>query len=75
MSFGWRTIFDTHGETVEHEKPSSIAVLDTLKREPLAPTTTPRSKALNYFVFPFHPLNVTYTQSMSQLSQGLKILI
>ena len=62
-------------ETVERENPSSVAVLDTLKPVHLAPTTLPRSKALKLFVLPIHPLNVTHTQSMSQLSQGLKILI
>uniref|UniRef100_A0A674AU98 Peptidase M14 domain-containing protein n=1 Tax=Salmo trutta TaxID=8032 RepID=A0A674AU98_SALTR len=36
-------------ETVEHEKPSSVAVLDTLKPEILAPTTIPRSKAHSPF--------------------------
>ena len=29
MSFGLWTILDTHGETVESEKPSSVAVVDT----------------------------------------------
>ena len=42
MSFGWWTIHDTHGETVEREKPSNIAVLDTLKPVHLAPTIIPR---------------------------------
>ena len=56
-------------ETVELEKPSSVAVLGTLKPVRLAPTTRPRSKALNYLILPIHPLNATYTQSMSQLSQ------
>jgi hypothetical protein len=41
----------------------------------LAPTTIPRSKALKYFVIPFHPLNGTHTQSISQLSQYLNILL
>ena len=36
------TILDTHGETVEREKPSSIAVPDTNQGR-LAPTTVPRS--------------------------------
>ena len=36
------------------------------------PTTIPCSKALKYVVFSVHPLNGTHTQSMSQLSQGLK---
>ena len=38
----------------------------------LAPTTISHSKALTFFVLPIHPLNGTHTQSMSQLSQGLK---
>ena len=63
-------------ETVESEKPSSVAVLDTLKPVRMTPTTIPpRSKALKSFVLPIHTLNGTYTQSMSQLSQGLKIYI
>ena len=37
-------------ETVEREKPSSVALLDTLKPVHLALTTMPRSKALKYFV-------------------------
>ena len=41
----------------------------------LALTTLPRSKAHKSVVLPIHPLNVTHTQSMSQLSQGLKILL
>jgi hypothetical protein len=41
----------------------------------LAPTTTPHSKALTAFVMPIHPLNGTHTQSISQLCQGLKILL
>jgi hypothetical protein len=47
MSFGWWTILDKHErETVERGKPSSVAVLDTLKLVLPAPTTVPRSKAL-----------------------------
>jgi prephenate dehydrogenase len=41
----------------------------------LAANTIPRSKALKYFIFPIHPLNGTHTQSMSQLSEGLKIIL
>ena len=52
-------------KTVEREKPSSVAVLDTLKPVRLAPTTIPLSKALTYFVLPIHPLNGTHTQSTS----------
>ena len=43
----------------EREKPSSVAVLDTLKPVCLAPSTRPCSKALKYVVLPIHPLNVT----------------
>ena len=58
-------------------KPSRCAVLDTLKPVCLATTTIPRSKALQSFVLQWarHRLNGTHTQSMSQLSQGLKILL
>jgi hypothetical protein len=59
-------------QTVEREHPSSVADLDTLKLERLAPTTIPRSKALKAFVLPIHPLNGTHTEAMSQ---GLKILL
>ena len=62
----------TTRETVECEKPSRVAVLDTLKLVRLAPTTIPRSKALQYFVLPIHPLNGTNT-SIYQLSQGLNM--
>ena len=41
----------------------------------LSPTTIPRSKALKYFVLPIYPLNGTQTQSMTELSQGLKIIL
>jgi hypothetical protein len=77
MFFGWMTILDTHytWETVECEKPSSIAVLDSLEPVCLAQTTIPLSKALQYFVMHIHPPNGTHTQSMSQLSQGLNILL
>jgi hypothetical protein len=74
MSFGWWTIQDTHGKRLSMEKPGSIAVLDALKLVRLAPTIIPHSKTLKYFVLPIHPLNGTHTQSISQLSQGLKIL-
>jgi hypothetical protein len=62
-------------ETVEREKPSSVAVLDTLKPVCLAPTTIPHSKALTSFVLPIHLLKGTHTQSMSLLSQIFKILL
>jgi hypothetical protein len=56
-------------ETVECEKPSSVAVLDTLKPVRQAPTTILRSKALKCFVLPIHPLSDTYTQSVSIFSR------
>jgi hypothetical protein len=59
-------------ETVEREKLSSVAVLDTLKQVCLAHITLSVSKALKYGVLPIHPLNGTHTQSMSQ---GLKIIL
>jgi hypothetical protein len=55
MSFGWWTILDTHGETVEREEPSIVAVLDTLKPVRLAPTTIPRSIALKSFFLAHSP--------------------
>ena len=61
-------------ETDRREKPSSVAVL-TLKLVRLAPSTIPRSKALKSFVLPIDLLNVTHTQSMSQLSQGLETFL
>jgi hypothetical protein len=75
MSFGWWTILDAHRKLLNHEKPSGVGVLDTLKLVRLAPSTILLSKALKYFVLPIHPLNCTHTQSMSQLSQGLKVLL
>jgi hypothetical protein len=54
-------------ETVERVKSSSIAVLD--KPVCLAPTSIPRSKVLEYLVFPIHPLNGTHTQSVSIVSR------
>jgi hypothetical protein len=65
-----------HGqETVERE---NLAVLQFLTHSNrctwhLLPYLIQRH--LKYFVLPIHPLNGRYTQSMSQLSQGLKILI
>ena len=73
MSFGWWNIVDTQGKLL-CEKPSRVEVLDTLKPVCLENTTIPHSKALKSFVLPIH-LNGTRTQFMSQLSQGLKILI
>ena len=52
-------------ETVESEKPSSVAVLDTLK-------LVQHTLFKGTLVLPIHPLNGTHTQSISQLSQGLK---
>ena len=58
-------------ETVEREKLSSVAILETnwcawhLLSYPI-------QRCLNIFVLPIHSLN---TQSMSQLSQGLKLLL
>jgi hypothetical protein len=51
-----------------HDKPSRVAVLDTIR----CTYAVPLSKALKNFVLPIHSLNGTHTQSMSQLSQGLK---
>ena len=70
MSFGWWTVVDTHKKLL-CKKPSSVAVLDTLKPVRMAPTTILHSKALKYFVLPIHPLNGTH----SQLPQGLNILL
>ena len=46
-----------------------------LDRKRLHLQPCPVQKALQSFVLPVHPLNGTHTQSMSQLSQGLKILL
>jgi hypothetical protein len=59
-------------ETVEHENSSSVAVPDTNQCAWLGNIS--RSKAHTYLVLPIHPLNGTHTQSMTQLSQGLKNL-
>jgi hypothetical protein len=56
-------------ETVERDKSSSVAVLDTLKPVRLAPTTIPCSKAVKYFVLPIHPLNGTLTVHVSIYSR------
>ena len=74
MSFGWWTILDTQGKLFCVKNPAGLQFL-THKLVRLAPTTIPLSKALKYFALPIHPLNATHTQSMFQLSQGLKILI
>ena len=73
MFFGWWTILDTHRKLLS-VKLNSVAVFDKLKVR-LAPTTIPCSKALQCFVLPIHPLSDRHTQSMSQLFQGLKILL
>ena len=64
-----KCVFRKPSESVVREKPSSIAVVDTLKPVRLAPTSIPSSKAHTYFVLPIHPLNGTQTQFKSQLSQ------
>ena len=51
-------------ETVECEKPSSVAVHGTLKPVHLAPTTIHCSKVLKYFVLAIHPLNGTRTYTI-----------
>ena len=64
MCFGWWTILDTHvGKLLSVEKPSIIAVLDTLRPVRMEPTSIPCSKALQSFVLPIHPLYGTHTQS------------
>uniref|UniRef100_A0A673WHB1 YTH N6-methyladenosine RNA binding protein C2 n=1 Tax=Salmo trutta TaxID=8032 RepID=A0A673WHB1_SALTR len=53
------------------ENPAS---LQFLTHSNLAPTIIPRSKALQYFVLPIHPLNGTHTQSMSQIKGSSRTL-
>jgi hypothetical protein len=48
------------------KNPAALQFFETLKPVSMAPTT---------FVLPIHPLNGTHTQTMSQLSQGTKILL
>jgi hypothetical protein len=57
-------------ETVECEKLSSVAVLNTVKPVRLALTIIPRSKSLQSFVLPIQPLNGTHAHSMSELWPG-----
>jgi hypothetical protein len=66
MSFGWWTILDTHRKLL-CEKPSSVAVLDTLKPVCLAPTTIqyPVQRHLNSLSLPISPLNGTHTHNPS----------
>jgi hypothetical protein len=60
----WGTILDTHSE-----KPSRVAILDTLKPMCLAPNTIPCSKHFNIFFLAHSPPEWARTQSMPQLSQ------
>jgi hypothetical protein len=64
---GGGTILDAHEKQLS-VKPAALLFLT--QTGSLVPTTTPCSKV----VLPIHPLNDTHMQSMSQLSQGLKIL-
>ena len=56
-------------ETIECEKASSAAVLDTIKPVQLAPATIPVSKALTSFVLPIHHLNGTHAIYVSIVSR------
>ena len=57
--------FLIHTETVEHDKPSRVAVLDTSRCAwHLLPYPVQRQQ--QKIVLPIHPLNGTHTQSMSQ---------
>jgi hypothetical protein len=60
-------------ETVEREKLSGPAVVDTLKPVRLAPTTITHSKALKYLILPIHPLNGTHTHSHVPIVSRLNI--
>ena len=61
-------------ETVEHEKPSNVTVLDTLKPVCLAHITIPCSKALKIFSLAYSPSEWhTHTINVSLVSR-LKIL-
>jgi hypothetical protein len=73
MSYGWWTILDTHGKLLNVKNPAALQFLTQIG-VPSAYSRT-HSKALNCFVLPIDPLNGTRTQSMSQLSQGLNILL
>ena len=65
--------FLKHAETVEREKPSSVAVLDTNQCTwYLLPY--PVQRHLNILPCPFS-LNGTHSQSMSLMPQGLKVLL
>jgi hypothetical protein len=63
---------DTHGETVECEKPISVAHSN---RCAWHFTTLPRSKKLQYFVLPIHHLNGTHTQCMSRGVKNIYLFI
>ena len=61
MSFGWWTILDTHRKLLRMKNPVALQ----FSKQTIAPGT----------YYHIHPLNGTHTQSMSQLSQGLKIIV
>jgi hypothetical protein len=69
-----KAILDTHRKLLNVKKPSSVAVLYTLKLVRLAYYHTP-FKRHKSFLLPIHALSGTHAQSMSQWSQGLKTLL
>jgi hypothetical protein len=73
MSFGWSTILDTHGKLFSIKSQAALQFLAQTD----APGTYYQTlfKGTYIFALPIHPLNGTHTQSTSQLSQGLKILL
>uniref|UniRef100_A0A4W5QRG8 Ig-like domain-containing protein n=1 Tax=Hucho hucho TaxID=62062 RepID=A0A4W5QRG8_9TELE len=75
LSFGWWTILSTHGKLLSVKTPATLQFLRHSNRCAWHLLPYPVLKALTYFVLHIPPLNGTHTQSMSQLSQGLKILL
>jgi hypothetical protein len=73
MSFGWWTILDTHRKLLSVKNPAVLQFL-TQTGVPGTYHHTP-FKGTSIFCLAHHPLNSTHTQSMSQLSQGFKIII
>ena len=69
----WWTILDTHKKLLSVKNPAALQFLTQTGAPGIYYHT--QFKALKSFVLPILPPDGTHTQSMSQLSQGLKIVL
>jgi hypothetical protein len=73
MSFGWWNIVDTHGKLLSVKNPAVSQFLTRSNQCAWRLLPYPNQRQLNILSWPF-TLSMAHTQSLSQLSQGLKML-